>query len=128
MQQANAIEFEVRGDGEPVLLIHGAIVADSFLPMMSEPALSHYQLIRYRRRGYGQSAPPSGPSTVSGQANDARALLEHVGVSQSHVVAHSGGGLIAVQLTLESPEMVRSLVLFEPALQDAAMAAAFNVS
>ena len=55
MQQANAIEFEVRGDGEPVLLIHGAIVADSFLPMMSQPVLSHYQLIRYRRRGYGRS-------------------------------------------------------------------------
>jgi pimeloyl-ACP methyl ester carboxylesterase len=127
MQQANAIEFEVRGDGDPVLLIHGAIVADSFLPMMSQPALSHYQLIRYRRRGYGRSAPPSAPSTVHEQANDARALLEHVGVSQAHVVAHSGGGPIAVQLTLDSPEMVRSLVLFEPALQDAAMAAAFNV-
>jgi hypothetical protein len=47
MQQANAIEFEVRGDGEPVLLIHGAIVADSFLPMMSQPALSHYQRGRH---------------------------------------------------------------------------------
>jgi hypothetical protein len=51
MLQANAIEFEVRGDGEPVLLIHGAIVADSFLPMMSQPAHAQYQLIRYRRRG-----------------------------------------------------------------------------
>jgi hypothetical protein len=39
MQQASAIEFEVRGDDEPVLLIHGAIVADSFLPLMSQPAL-----------------------------------------------------------------------------------------
>jgi pimeloyl-ACP methyl ester carboxylesterase len=48
-------------------------------------------------------------------------------VSQAHVVAHSGGGPIAVQLTLDSPGTVRSLVLFEPALQDAAMAAAFNV-
>ena len=48
-------------------------------------------------------------------------------MSQAHVVAHSGGGPIAVQLTLDSPGTVRSLVLFEPALQDAAMAAAFNV-
>jgi pimeloyl-ACP methyl ester carboxylesterase len=64
---------------------------------------------------------------VQEQASDARALLEHVGVSQAHVVAHSGGGPIAVQLTLDSPGTVRSLVLFEPALQDAAMAAAFNV-
>jgi pimeloyl-ACP methyl ester carboxylesterase len=130
MQDANGIEFEVQGapgaEADAVLMIHGAIVADSFLPMMSEPALSGYQLIRYRRRGYGLSAPPSGPSTIEGQANDARTLLDHLGVQQAHVVAHSGGGPIAVQLALDAPEMVRSLVLFEPALQNAAMAAAFD--
>jgi pimeloyl-ACP methyl ester carboxylesterase len=67
------------------------------------------------------------PSRAREEPLSVLADLELVGVSQAHVVAHSGGGPIAVQLTLDSPEKVRSLVLFEPALQDAAMAAAFHV-
>jgi len=51
MQRANGIEYERHGEGEVVLTIHGAIVADSFAPLMYEPALSRYQLLRYRRRG-----------------------------------------------------------------------------
>jgi len=125
MQRAGALEYETSGTGEAVLCIHGAIVADSFAPLMREPALAHYRLIRYRRRGYGQSAPPTGKPTIQEQADDAGALLTHLGVNEAHVVAHSGGGPIAVQLALDTPMTVRSLVLLEPALQSAAIAAAF---
>ena len=41
-----AIEYEVRGSGEPLLLIHGAILADAFFPLLNEPAIaSHYRVI-----------------------------------------------------------------------------------
>ena len=46
------LEYEVIGSGEPVLLI-GHVVADAMVPLTTQPALSDYQLIRYRRRGYG---------------------------------------------------------------------------
>ena len=126
MQRAGGLQYETCGTGEAVLCIHGAIVADSFVPLMSEPALAGYRLIRYRRRGYGSSDPPAGVPTIEGQANDARALLGFLGVERSHVVAHSGGGPIAVQLALDAPEVVWSLVLLEPVLQTAAWAAAFH--
>jgi pimeloyl-ACP methyl ester carboxylesterase len=126
MQTAHGVEYETRGTGDAVLCIHGAIVADSFAPLMRESALAGYRLIRYRRRGYGRSEPPAGVPTIADQANDARALLEHLDVRQAHIVAHSGGGPIAVQLALDTPSAVRSLVLLEPALQNAAMASAFH--
>jgi pimeloyl-ACP methyl ester carboxylesterase len=125
MQRAGALEYETSGTGDAVLCIHGAIVADSFAPLVPEPALADYRLIRYRRRGYGQSAPPAAQPTIQEQADDASSLLTHLGVNEAHVVAHSGGGPIAVQLALDAPTTVRSLVLLEPALQNAAIAAAF---
>jgi len=126
MQRAGAVEYEVGGQGEPVLTIHGAIVADSFNPLSVEPALNRYRVIRYRRRGYGGSSQSSSPPTIEEHANDALLLLEHLDIPHAHVVAHSGGGPIAVQLAIEAPRTVRSLVLLEPVLQSAAMAAAFD--
>jgi pimeloyl-ACP methyl ester carboxylesterase len=126
MERAGALEYEMHGAGEAVLCIHGAIVADSFVPLMAEPALAGYRLIRYRRRGYGMSDPPTGAPTIEAQADDARELLGYLGVAQAHVVAHSGGGPIAIQLAIDAPELVRSLVLLEAALQNAAWAAAFH--
>jgi len=126
MQRAGAIEYETRGEGECVLCIHGAIIADAFVPLMSEPALANYQMIYYHRRGYGNSDPPAADPTVNEQADDARNLVVHLGVARAHVVAYSGGGPIAIQLALNDPELVQSLVLLEPALQNAEWAAAFH--
>ena len=92
MERAGLVEYEVGGQGEPVLTIHGAIVADSFNPLSVEPALNEYRVIRYRRRGYGDSAMPSSPPTIEQDATDALLLLEHLDIPQAHVVAHSGRG------------------------------------
>jgi 3-oxoadipate enol-lactonase len=117
MHEKAGLEYEASGDGEPVLLIHGAIVADSFLPLMREPALAERRrLIRYRRRGYGGSLPAAGASGIEQQARDALALLTELGVDRAHVVGHSGGGAIAVELALQAPDRVHSLALLEPAI------------
>lgn len=106
------LEYDVRGDGEPVLLIHGAFIAAAFLPLMEEPALADYRLIRYHRRGFAGSTAPDGP--LEHQVDDAAALLRHVGVERAHIVGHSGGGRIALKLSLDAPEAVHSLTVLEP--------------
>ena len=112
------LEFEVTGTGEPVPLIHGALIAEAYAPLCAEPALRGYRLVRYHRRGYAGSSPVRAPLTLGNQAADGRALLQHLGIERAHIVGHSSGGLIALRLALDAPEVVHSLVLLEPALLD----------
>lgn len=111
------LEYEVRGAGEPVVLVHGSIVGDAFAPLLAEPELAErYQLIMYHRRGFAGSTHPDGPLSIEQQAADCRALIQHLGVRRAHVAGHSYGGPIVLQLALDAPEVVHSLALLEPAL------------
>jgi pimeloyl-ACP methyl ester carboxylesterase len=123
------LEYEVVGTGEPVVCIHGAFIADAFRPLLAEPSLAgHYRLIHYHRRGYAGSSRAAGPVSVARQAADCRALLRHLGVDRSHVVGHSYGGAVALQLALDTPDAVHSLALLEPALAVGASAQGYRES
>jgi pimeloyl-ACP methyl ester carboxylesterase len=125
MRRADGLEYEVQGEGEPVLLIHGSHVADSFLPLTREPALAgRFRLVRYHRRGFAGSAPHAGPFTIEQQARDALLPIRQLEIERFHVVGHSYGAVTAVALALEAPHAVRSLVLLEPPLWTAAEARA----
>jgi pimeloyl-ACP methyl ester carboxylesterase len=100
-------------NGEAVLLIHGGVMADSFLRLMAEPALSNYRLISYHRRGYGESTDFEGLTTLQQQTNDALAVLDQLDVEQAHLVGHSLGGPMVYSLAGVVPERVRSLLLLE---------------
>jgi pimeloyl-ACP methyl ester carboxylesterase len=111
------LEYEVSGTGEPVVFIHGAFIADPFQPLLTEPGLiGNYQCLHYHRRGYAGSGRVTGLINVAQQAADCKALLRHVGVGRAHVVGHSYGGAVALQLALDAPDMVHSLAVLEPAL------------
>jgi pimeloyl-ACP methyl ester carboxylesterase len=113
------LEFTAQGVGEPVVFIHGALIADAFAPLLAAPALAtRHRLVHYRRRGYGGSTHAAGPVSIAQQAADCRALLRRLGIERAHVAGHSYGGAIALQLALDAPGAVHSLVLLEPALVD----------
>src|SRR5215471_15745751 len=111
------LEYELKGSGEPVLLIHGSHIARSFLPLLAQASLTEkYTLIRYHRRGFLGSTPARGPLNIRDQAADALALLEYLHMSPAHIVGHSYGGSIALQLAVDAPIYIHSLVLLEAAL------------
>lgn len=110
------IEYVISGpeSGEAILFIHGAAVADSFALVMAEPALEDFRLIRMHRRGYMGSSEIEGKEfSMAEQAADAAALLDALDIEAAHIVGHSYGGAVAVQMAVDSPERVRSLVLAE---------------
>jgi pimeloyl-ACP methyl ester carboxylesterase len=120
------LEYQVAGSGEPVLLIPPGPLADGFLPFLSDEALAdRYRLIQYHRRGQAGSSQATPPVSYAEQAADASGLLSHLGVSRAHVVGHSTGGNVALQLALDRPEVVQTLALLEPWLTAAASAPAF---
>ena len=119
------LEYEVRGAGEPVLVID-MLIADCFVPLLPEPALAHrYQLIRYHKRGWVGSTKTPPPVSIGEHAADAAALLEHLGVRRAHIAGHSTGASIGAQLALDHPEKVHTLTLLEPTLVSLPLGDAF---
>ena len=111
------IEYEVSGNGEPVLYLHGVLLGDSFRPVLAEPGVAGgYRSIVYHRRGYAGSTPGPAADSIGEAAADGRALLCHLSIERAHVVGHSYGGAVALQLALDAPETVHSLALLEAAL------------
>ena len=121
MDQANiegvTLEYDDSGLGEPVLCIHGAFIADTFAPLLSQRDLAtRYRLITYHRRGYIGSSGSGETVSLAEHAGDCRRLLSYLGVERAHVVGHSFGGAIALRLALDEPELVHTLTLLEAAL------------
>lgn len=110
------LAYRVAGDGPPVVLIHAAGLADFFAPLHDSDLQQRARVISYHRIGYGRSGPAAATVEISDQARHCRQLLEHVGYGSAHVVGHSSGGVIAIELALRSPETVATLTLLEPSL------------
>jgi pimeloyl-ACP methyl ester carboxylesterase len=110
---ANGIElyYEVHGAGEPLLLIMG--LAHNLLSWKkSLPALTEqFKVIIFDNRGTGRSSKPESPYSIKLMAEEAKAVLDAVGVDQAHVYGISMGGMIAQRLALNNPERVKSLIL-----------------
>ena len=119
------LEYEVRGSGEPILLID-MLIADCFVPLLDEPSLAgRYQLIRYHKRGWVGSTHTPPPVSIGDHAADAAALLGHLGVRRAHIAGHSTGASIAAQLALDYAENVHTLTLLEPTLVSLPLGQAF---
>ncbi len=111
------LEYEITGEGEPVLLISMGPITDCFLPFASQRVLTDkYRLIMYHQRGQAGSTHSAWPVTFAQHAADAGELLNFLGVRSAHVVGHSTGAAIGLQLALERPAVAHSLVLLEPPL------------
>lgn len=111
------LEYETRGQGEPILLIHGSHISNSFVTLLDQSALTdHFTLVRYHRRGFMGSSTVHGSFSMAEQAADAAALVDALGLGPAHVIGHSYGGAIAMQMAIDHPEQTASLILFEAAL------------
>jgi len=111
------LEYIVQGSGEPVVLIHGSIYSDSYFPLMAQPILAnHYRMINYHRRGFAGSTHPDSVASIRQQAADCNEFMETLNIDRAHIVGHSYGGTIALQLTIDAPNKIQTLSLLEPAL------------
>jgi pimeloyl-ACP methyl ester carboxylesterase len=102
---------ERRGQGPDVLIIAGLGDPVEAWQLQLDGLSDRYRLNAFGNRGVGRTPMPAEPLTVAALAEDAAALLRALAVPAAHVVGQSTGGVIAQELALRHPELVRSLVL-----------------
>lgn len=108
--------YTVEGQGEPLLMIHGAAMDAELYAEAAGILARHYQVIRYDRKGSSRSSGASDADyTLEGQVEDAKALLDHLGIHKITIVGASAGGSIAHRFLLRYPDMVERVLLYEPA-------------
>jgi pimeloyl-ACP methyl ester carboxylesterase len=111
------LDYHERGadKGEVVCLVHAGVFAAWFAPLFNQPALDTFRVIRPIRPGYGRSPVPPEPASIAAHAHRCGDLLRGLGVTRAHWVGHSSSCCIGLQLALDDPGLVASLILVEPA-------------
>ena len=110
-----ALEYAVKGDGPPVMMIHGTGGGfDQGLSFGEGLMRRGYRIVAPSRFGYLRSDFPADPSSEN-QADALVALLDHLGIDRLPVAGGSAGALSAVQFALRHPDRCSLLILLVPA-------------
>jgi non-heme chloroperoxidase len=110
--------YEEAGTGEPIVFAHGIPTDYRAWSSQVEPFSKNRRVVTYSRR-YAYPNKRDGDvtdSTVGNNSADLKGLIETLGAGPVDLVGHSYGGFIAAYLAADHPDLVRSLVLVEPAI------------
>ena len=107
------LTYELHEGGDRIVLVHASPFVSWYGPLIEQ--LTGFSTLRYRRRLRGSRSGGYRPLTVAEDAATCARLMDHVGWQTAHIVGHSYGALVALQLAIDVPERVRSVALLEPA-------------
>lgn len=106
------VYYERTGEGPPLLFIGGSGGDLRTRPnQMQSPLAKHFDLVSYDQRGLGQTTKPDAAYTMADYADDAAALLDHLGWDRVPVIGVSFGGMVLLELLLRHPQRVARAVL-----------------
>jgi pimeloyl-ACP methyl ester carboxylesterase len=105
------VAYDVRGRGPAVLLLHAFPLAGSMWDAQAEALAGTHRVVRLDARGFGGSAAGPGALTMERIADDAAALLDHLGIEKAIVGGCSMGGYAAFAFVRRHPQRLAGLVL-----------------
>ena len=107
------IHAEIEGpDNAPVLMLSNSLGTN--LHMWDDqvaPFTKHFRLLRYDRRGHGQSSVPKGPYTMERLGRDVLAVLDGLGIAKINWCGLSMGGMVGQWLGANAGNRVNKLIL-----------------
>ena len=103
--------YETYGAGTPLVLLHGGMLSIdlNFAGLIPTLAKSH-RVIGVEMQGHGRTADIDRPITPAALASDIVGLLDHLGIDRAHVLGHSMGGAVTMELAISYPDRVLSVV------------------
>jgi pimeloyl-ACP methyl ester carboxylesterase len=105
------LEYAVAGDGPALLLLHAFPLGLFMWDPQVEALAATHRVVRFDARGFGGSAPGAGPLTMDRIADDAAALLDHLGLATATVMGCSMGGYAAFAFVRRHAPRLERLVL-----------------
>ena len=109
----NGIElnYELEGDGEQTIVLINGLADDleTWVLQIDDFLAAGYRVLRFDNRGVGASSKPAGPYSSKMLADDAKALVDSLGISGFHLMGVSMGGMIAQEYALSYPQDLRSV-------------------
>ncbi len=106
-----AIEYDVRGEGPAILLLHAFPLGLFMWDAQVESLAATHRVVRFDARGFGGSAPSDGPLTMERIADDGALLLDHLGIEKAVVGGCSMGGYAAFAFVRRHTQRLVGLVL-----------------
>ena len=111
------MHYLVKGEGTPVVLVHGVATTMAVWYTRILPELSkNHRVITYDLRGHGYTDLTPTGYTSAELADDLDALLAHLDLTQVRVIGHSFGGSIALQLAVRHPHRVAGVLMSDSGL------------
>ena len=105
--------YEVKGEGQPLLLVHGYPLDSRMWDLQFETLSQHFKVIRFDFAGHGHSAVHDNDFDL---VEDIKELLDYLGMKKTHLAGLSIGGNLCMDFTLSYPEMVEKLILVSTGL------------
>jgi 3-oxoadipate enol-lactonase len=108
------LHYDDRGRGATVVLLHGLGSSSEDWEPQAAALAPRYRVIAIDMRGSGRSRDlvhPGGPFTIAMFAADVAAVIDQLAAGPAHVVGLSMGGMVAFQLALDHPHLVRTLTI-----------------
>jgi pimeloyl-ACP methyl ester carboxylesterase len=109
--------YEIHGDGEPLILLHGGIGATEMFGQILPLLSSTRRVIAADLQAHGRTADIDRPLNIEALADDIAALIKHLGIAKADVMGYSLGGAVALRTAIQHPGVVRKLVLVSAAFK-----------
>jgi pimeloyl-ACP methyl ester carboxylesterase len=109
------LSYNIQGSGQPLLLLHGALISRAMWTQQVEAFSKTYQVITCDLPGHGKSPDVVGEYTIERLGNSLTVFLDALNIQQLAICGHSLGGMVAQQLAATQPERVKKLILVETA-------------